>query len=129
MRCGSRAQAGPVASVGLLESGLPFILGEQAAHWRHLAYFDGVAVEAGQDPVQGEHVAVPDERLPPIEVATVRLAAHAAAEPFEVALDDGTPLLQASRGQADGESAVEPPGPPLGAREVRDDRSSAHLEA
>src|ERR1700722_19938999 len=55
--------------------------------------------------MQGEHVAVPDERLPPIEVATVWLAGHAAPEPFEVALDDGTPLLQASRGQADGESA------------------------
>jgi hypothetical protein len=72
---------------------------------------------------------VPDEQLPPIEVAAVRLAGHAAPEPFEVALDDGTPLLQASRGQADGEPAVEPPGPPLGAGELRDHRSSAHLEA
>src|ERR1700689_4145131 len=79
--------------------------------------------------MQGEHVAVPDERLPPIEVATVRLAGHAAPEPFEVALDDGTPLLQASQGQADGESAMEPPGPPLGAGELRDHRPSAHLEA
>ena len=61
--------------------------------------------------------------------AIVWLAGHAAPEPFEVALDDGTPLLQASRGQADGESAMEPPGPPLGAGELRDHRSSADLEA
>ena len=40
--------------------------------------------------------------------ADVRLARHVAAEPFEVALDDWTPLLQAGRGQADGELAVEP---------------------
>jgi hypothetical protein len=79
--------------------------------------------------MQGKHVAVPDEQLPPIEVATVWLAVHAAPEPFEVALDDGTPLLQASRGQASGESAMEPPGPPLGTGELRDHRSSAHLEA
>jgi hypothetical protein len=46
--------------------------------------------------MQGQHVAVPDEQLPPIEVATVWLAGHAAPEPFEVALDDGTPLLQVS---------------------------------
>jgi hypothetical protein len=86
---------------------LPFVLGEQAAHWRSLAHFDGVAVEAGQDPAQAEHVAVPDERLPPIEVATVRLAGHTTPEPFEVALNDRTPFIQASRGQADGEPAME----------------------
>jgi hypothetical protein len=75
--------------------------------------------------MQGEHVAVPDEQLPPIEVATVWLAGHAAPEPAEVALDDGTPFLQASRGQADGESAMEPPGPPLRAGELGDQWASA----
>jgi hypothetical protein len=48
--------------------------------------------------VQAEHVAVPDERLPSVEVAAVRLARHAAAEPLKVALDDRTPFLQAVRG-------------------------------
>src|ERR1700729_29993 len=66
-----------------------------------------------RQPLKFPTVAVPDERLPPIEVATVRLAGHTTAEPFEVALDDGAPLLQAGRGQTAGEPAMEPPGPPL----------------
>jgi hypothetical protein len=60
--CGSRAQAVLSHQPCLLESGLPFILGEWAAHWRRLAHFDGFAVKAGQDPMQGKHVAVPDEQ-------------------------------------------------------------------
>jgi hypothetical protein len=104
----------------LSEGGLPLILGEQAAHRRHLAHLDGVAVEAGQDTVQAEHVAMPDKRLPAIEIAAVRLTCHAAAKPLEVAPDDWTPLLQAVLGQANGEPAVEPPGPPLGAGELGD---------
>jgi hypothetical protein len=53
----------------------------------------------------------------------------ATAEPLEVALDDGTPLLQAGRSEADGEPAVEPPGPPLGAGELRDHGPPGHFEA
>ena len=79
--------------------------------------------------MQGGHVAASDERLPPVEVAAVRLARHAAAEPLEVALDDGAPLLQGGRGEADGESAVEPPGSPLGAGELRDHGPPGHFEA
>ena len=48
----------------LSECGLPLILGEQPAHGRYLAHLDGVAVEAGQDTVQAEHVAVPDKATP-----------------------------------------------------------------
>jgi hypothetical protein len=44
-------------------------------------------------------------------------------------LDDGAPLLQAVRGQADGQAAVEPPGPPLGAGELGDGGPAGHLEA
>lgn len=33
-----------------------------------LAHLDGIAVEAGQDAVQAEHVAVLDERVPPVGV-------------------------------------------------------------
>jgi hypothetical protein len=79
--------------------------------------------------VQAEDVAVPGKRLPAIEIAAVRLARHAAAEPLEVALDDRAPLLQAFRGQANGEPAVEPLGPPLGAGELGDRGSSDHFEA
>jgi hypothetical protein len=43
--------------------------------------------------------------------------------------DDRAPLLQAFRGQANGEPAVEPPGPPLGAGELGDRGSSDHFEA
>ena len=59
----------------------------------------------------------------------MRLACHATAEPPEVALDDGPPLLQAGRGEADGESAVEPPGPPLGTGEPGNHWPPGHLEA
>jgi hypothetical protein len=44
-------------------------------------------------------------------------------------LDGRAPFLQAGRGQADGEPAVEPPGPPLGTGEVRRDGPSGHFEA
>jgi hypothetical protein len=47
----------------------------------------------------------------------------------EVTPDDWTPLLQAVRGQANREPAVEPPGPPLGAGELRDRGPSGHFEA
>ena len=89
----------------------------------------GVAVEAGQDTVQAEHVAMPDKRLPAIETTAVRLTRHAATKPLKVAPDDWTPLLEAVRGQASGESAVEPPGPPLGAGELGDHGPSRYLEA
>lgn len=115
--------------VCLLEHGLLLVLGEQPTHGRHLAHLDGVAVEAGQDTVQPGHIAVLDERLPPVKAAAVRLAGHVTAEPLEVALDDGTPLLQAVRGQADRQAAVESPGSPLGAGEIGDDGPAGHFEA
>lgn len=89
MRCGSRAQAGLVASARPFENGLALALGEKSAHGRHIAHLDGVAVEARQDAVQAKHVAVLGERAPPVEVAAVRLACDGAAEPLEVALDGG----------------------------------------
>lgn len=97
----------------LLEDGLALAFGEQPAQGGYLAHLDGVAVEAGQDAVQAEHVAVVGQLAPAVEVAGVRLAGDAAAEPLEVAVDDRAPLLEAVRGQADGKAAVEPPGAPL----------------
>jgi hypothetical protein len=76
--------------------------------------------------VQAEHVAVPYKRLPSVEVAAVRLARHATAEPLKVALGDRTPFLPAVRGQADGQPAVEPAGAPLGAGELVDDGPPGH---
>ena len=108
---------------------MPLVLGEQPAHRRHLAHLDGVAVEAGQDTVQAEHVAMPDERLPTVEVAAVRLARYAAAQPLKIALDDRAPLLQTVRGQPNREPTVKSPGPPLGAGEFRDHGAPGHLEA
>jgi hypothetical protein len=45
--------------------------------------------------VQAQHAAVPDKRLPAIDVAIMRLTRHA-AEPLEVTLDDWAPLLHGS---------------------------------
>jgi hypothetical protein len=62
-----------------LENGSAFAFGEEAAHGRYLAHLDGVAVEACEDAVQAEHVALIDQQAPAVEVATVRLASGAAA--------------------------------------------------
>jgi hypothetical protein len=79
--------------------------------------------------VQAEHVAAHYERVPAVKVSAVRLPRHAVAKPPEVALDNGAPLLKAALGQEAGELAVEEPGPPLRAGEVRDDRPPKHFEA
>ena len=103
--------------------------GKQTAHGRNLAHLDGVAVEAREDAVQAEHVTVIHQQVPAVEIAAVRLASNAAAEPLKVALDGRAPFLQAVRGQADGEPAVQPPGPPFGAVEVRRDGPPGHFKA
>jgi hypothetical protein len=89
-----------------LGNGLALAFREQAAHGRYLAHLDGVAVETGEDAVQAEQLAVVDQQGPAVEVAAVRLAGYAAAEPLNVALDVRAPSLQADCGQADGEPAV-----------------------
>jgi hypothetical protein len=115
-----------------ITAGVPMIwqavrIWEQAAHGRHLAHLDGVAVEAREDAVQAEYVTVIHQQVPAVQVAAVRLAGNAAAKMLKVALDGRAPFLEAGRGQADGEPAVEPPGPPLGAVEVRHDGPPGHF--
>src|SRR5262249_26896004 len=53
-----------------------------------------------------------------LKVPQVRLAAHGAPEPIQVALDYRTPLLKARTRQMRRQPAVQPPGAPFGAGEI-----------
>jgi hypothetical protein len=71
------------------------VLREQPAHRRNLTHLDRVPVQPCQDAVEPWHIAAIDQRHPPVEIAPVRLAADAVAEPLQVALDGRPPVLQA----------------------------------
>jgi hypothetical protein len=71
------------------------VLREQPAHRRNLTHLDRVPVQPCQDTAESWHIAAIDQRPPPVEIAHMRLAADAVAEPLPVVLDGREPLLQA----------------------------------
>ena len=75
------------------------------------------------------HIAAIDQRRPPVEIAHMRLAADAATQSFQVALDGREPLLQACPRQIRREPAVESPRPLFGAVQVGHDATSDNLKS
>src|ERR1700733_10363510 len=119
MRCGSRAPADRGASAGHPERLQPFVVRQQAADRRYLAHFDGVAIQSGENPVKSRCVTTVQQNLPAVEVPQVRLSADVPAEPLQVSLDYRAPLLKARPRQMGRQLAVQSPGAPLGAGEIR----------
>src|SRR6185437_148001 len=104
------------------------VVRQQAAERRYLAHLDGVPIQASKNPVKSRYVTAIQQSLPSVEVPQVRLAAHDTPEPLQVPFDYRAPLRKTRPRQMRRQLAVQPPGPPLGAGEIRVHRLPCDLE-
>src|SRR5438105_2177831 len=84
-RAGWCAPAGPDASACPAQHIGALLVRQEATHRRNFAHLDRLPIQTGENPMEPEHVAAIDQRLPAVQVASMRLALHAAPQPFEIA--------------------------------------------